>query len=44
MAKWSEAATAYQQQAEKHADASIAQWAELATARLDKIWGQRRAI
>lgn len=38
-AAWTEAAAAYQQQTEQHADKSIAQWPALALAWLDKIWG-----
>lgn len=39
VAAWSEAAAAYQQQKEQHADKSVMQWMKLALAWLGKIWG-----
>ena len=41
MAEWSRAAAEYQQQNEQHADASAAQWPELAFAWLEKVWDKR---
>ena len=39
VAAWFEAAAAYQQQKEQHADKSVMQWVRLAVAWLEKIWG-----
>lgn len=39
VAEWSRATAEYQQPNEQHADASAAQWPNLASAWLEKVWG-----